>query len=94
MSLFAVRSDAEQLPGGNRPHPGADAGTWGQRLVQPAQVRLADFNPALASWRFAAVLERQADAVLIEAGVVAVAALRRKKGPQKVHGEHSGVGRL
>jgi hypothetical protein len=54
--------------------------------MQPAQVCLVDFDPALATGHFHAVLERQANALLVKAGVVTVAAAQREQRPKKVHG--------
>jgi hypothetical protein len=45
-----------------------------------------DFDPALTAGRFGTVLERQANAVLVQTCIVTMKAARREQRPKKVHG--------
>ena len=64
-----------------------DAGTCRQRLIQPVQADLFDFNPAIAHGLEAALFEGLAMAVAVEQGE---AAMQRAWGEQRdeiAHGE-------
>lgn len=62
------------MPGCHCAYSRADAGAGGQWMVQPAQLRFMDFHPGVPFRRNGAVLERQADAKVVQASVVAITA--------------------
>ena len=72
----------QQIATPTRYGPGAGR----QRTVQPAQVGLADFDPAGTGGRLFAALEGLAQALGIEAGEVALW-LALEQGPEAGHGD-------
>ncbi|EJT86116.1 hypothetical protein PPS11_00817 [Pseudomonas putida S11] len=64
-------------------------GTGGQLAAQPGEPDFADLHPAAAAGRLAALLEGQAFAVGIEAGIGVVARALEQQGPERGHGGES-----
>ena len=66
---------------------GNDAGAGRQRLIQPVQADLFDFNPAIAHGLEAALLEGLAVAIAVEQGEAAMQWTWREQRDQMAHGE-------
>ena len=64
----------------------ADPCAGRQRAVHPAQANLRDFHPAFADGRQAALFERQAMAIGIEQGEVAMTGVWDEQRFKKAHG--------
>lgn len=64
-----------------------DTDTGGQRLIQPVQADLFDFNPAVAHGLETALLEGLAVAVAVEQGEAAMQWAWREQRDQMAHGE-------
>ena len=64
-----------------------DASVGRQRLIQPVQADLFDFNPAIAHGLEAALLEGLAVAVAVEQGEAAMQRAWREQRDQMAHGE-------
>ena len=67
----------------------ANTGVGGQLAAQPGQLNFTDLDPAAAAWRLAALLEGQAFALGIEAGVGVVARALEEQSPERGHGSES-----
>ena len=68
---------------------GANPGVGGQFATQPGQLDFTDLNPAAAARYLAALLEGQAFALGIEAGVGGVARALEEQSPERGHGGES-----
>jgi len=64
-----------------------DPGAGRQRLIQPVQADLFDFNPAIAHGLETALLEGLAMAVAVEQGEAAMEWAWREQRDQMAHGE-------
>ncbi len=64
-----------------------DPGAGRQRLIQPVQADLFDFNPAIAHGLETALLEGLAVAVAVEQGEAAMQWAWREQRDQMAHGE-------
>ncbi|MNK99067.1 hypothetical protein D3C87_1194480 [compost metagenome] len=64
-----------------------DPGAGRQRLIQPVQADLFDFNPAIAHGLETALLEGLAMAVAVEQGEAAMQWAWREQRDQMAHGE-------
>jgi len=67
----------------------ANPGAGGQWAAQPGELYFLDLNPVAAAWRLAALLEGQAVAVAVEAGIGVVARALEEQGPERGHDRQS-----
>ena len=65
----------------------ADTGARGQGMVQPVEADFFDFDPAIAHWLEAALLERLAVAIAVEQGKAAVQRAWREQRDEIAHGK-------
>jgi len=68
---------------------GANPGVDGQLPAQPGELDFTDLDPAATAWYLATLLEGQAFALRIEAGVGVVARALEEQGPERGHGGES-----
>jgi len=64
-----------------------DAGVGGQWMVQPVEADFFDFDPTVAHWLEAALLEGLAVAIAVEQGEAAMQWAWREQRDQIAHGE-------
>ncbi|AFO46821.1 hypothetical protein T1E_0963 [Pseudomonas putida DOT-T1E] len=68
---------------------GANPGFGGQFAPQPGQLNFADLHPVDAPWCLAALLEGQAFAISVKAGISVVTRPFEELSPERGHGGES-----